>query len=301
MAGRLVKGEQTPEDLKKLAEAKDRFFTQRKQVEEFLVALTPSMIDTLALQSDTLKVLVKAVGAEGVRDAVASQLEMASMQDTGQFKKMLNAYTQITEQAKKANEGIEKRCAEYGITSDEYLKILAGTPNANERQQKFADLLRSRMGRIKGLLPQTRKQNMDMREQQITGKAQWLNYFKRDIDQMRAEYDEAIKDTGDLLAVSINKNESLQKAFNATLLSEKIPEEKIGSFKEMKGSMPTEEELKKEWDAGWTAAKVKGVSESDYRKQFTEDANKKLGEKKGTWMDIVKKFMATSINAFTAL
>jgi len=294
-AERLFKGESTTDDMQKLAEQKEQFFERQKEVEKISKAFTPEFISKLAGQSPKLEILVKNGGVEGVHGAIVSQLEMLAMREPVRFYTMVDSYNEVLSKADIANEQIKKICELHGITSGEYLKILASTSDEAERQTKLGDMIRGNMGKVKGMRQKTIEKNKAIRDQEVDIESKDIDY-KFEIDKLRANYDQELENVGDVLAVSINENASMKKAFMDSLLSEKAPkEEPAGGFKEMRGVMPSEENMKQEWDGQWKEAQVKGTSRGDFEKTYVDG---KLGNKKGTWSDIVRKFIMTSVSKF---
>ena len=292
-AERLLKGESSPDDIKELTEQKEKFFERQKEVEKISQVLKPEFISQLADSSAELKTLVQAVGVEGVRGAVTSQLEMLAMRDPVRFDAMVTSYDEVIKKAEVANQRIEKICEAHNITSKDYLKILAENPDEKERQEKLGDMIREKMGAVKGLRKKTIERNQAIRDKEVGKQAEEIDY-KWEIDKLRADYDRELEDVGSLLAASINlKDSAMNKAFMSALLSEKASkEERVTGFTEMRGAMPSEKDLEIDWSTKWKEAEAKGTARSDFEKSYVDG---KLGNKKGTWSDIAKAFMNKAI------
>lgn len=288
-AERLFKGEQTFDDIKLLGEQKEEFLERQKKAESLLKAFTPELISQLAGYSPDLGSLIHVGGVEGVQGAIASQLEMLAMKDPTRFDSMLDSYNDLLKKAEIANKKIKTICETHGIDSKKYLEILGNTPDETERQKKLGDMIRPKLGAVKGWRTKTIEKNKKLQDEDVAEKAKDADY-KWEIDNMRVEYDKELEQVGDILALSINENESVKKAFMSAIIGEKAPaQEKFGSFKEMRGMMPAEEDVKKDWEAEWKKAQAEGVTDQDKFKHTF--AAKKVGGKQGTWSDIVKKFI----------
>lgn len=289
-AKRLFNNESTDDDKKKLSEQQEQFLERQKEAEKLLKAFTPELISQLASKSDELKILVKLGGVEGVHGAIASQLEMLAMREPVRFNSMLDSYNDLLTKAEGANKQIEKICQTHGINSKQYLDVLANTPDEAERQKKLGDLMRPKMDAVKGWRQKTKEKNQKIQDEEVGEKAKDADY-KWEIDQLRTEYDQELEQVGEVLAISINQDTSMSKAFMGAVLGEKSPtEEKFGGFKEMRGMMSSGEDVKKDWNTEWTAEKASRPSsnEDEFRNTF---AAKKVGGKQGTWSDIVKEFI----------
>ena len=298
-ADRLFKGELTPKDMEELAGEKEEFLKRQKEVAELSKALTPELIRQLASNSSALEILIKVGGVEGVRNAITSQLDMLAMMDHGRFENMMDSYKRVVEKAEIANQQIEIRCKAHNITSKEYLKILAETPDEKERQEKLGNMIREKMGTMKGwaIKRKTIERKAAERNKEISDKAEEID-FKQDIDQLRADYDKELEGIGDLLAASINEDKDIRKAFSNTVTNEKAPKgEQLMGFKEMRGMMQSEDDLKKEFTEQFKEAQGKDttLTKDKFAASYLKN---KMGNKKGKWSDIVKEFLVVSMRNF---
>ena len=282
-AERLLKGESTPQDMEVLASQKDQFLERQKEVQEISKGLNPDFIKKIAILSPKLEVLIKVGGVESIRGAVVSQLEMLAMGNPEGFDKIAASYNQLIEQTGIINTKIEELCKANSITVDEYIKILNETPDEAERQVKLEERVRAQIGRFKIYRG---------KRAEIRSKAENLN-FKDQIDDLKKEYDNELGNVGEMLALSIDKDAGMNKAFMNGVLNERGPEkEQLSDFQEMRGLMQSEENLKTDWESQWKEANAKGTSRSDFEKSYVGG---KLGNKKGTWSDIAKAFMNKAI------
>ena len=117
--------------------------------------------------------------------------------------------------------------------------------------------------------------------------------YKFEIDKLKSDYDQELENVGDVLAVSINQDASMKEAFMNSLLGEKSKEEQSSGFKEMRGVMPSEDDMSKEWGGQWKEAQAKGTSRGDFERTYVDG---KVGNKKGAWADIIRKFIMASVS-----
>ena len=295
---RLFKDESTPEDKERLIEQKKQFLERQKEVERVSKAFTPKFIDQLASYSPQLETLVEFGGAEAVHSALTSKLEMFAMMQPEHFGEIVQAYDEVIKNAEAANQRIEEICQKYNITSKEYLDVMGTTPDETERQKKLGDLIKGKMGDVKKFWKKTREKIQAKRDEKAGLQAKEMD-FKEEIDKLRVEYDKELEKVGDVLAVSIEQDKSIHKAFMSAMRGEKAPkEEQSGGFKEMQGLMQGEEVLDKESKEQWDAFVKDNPTKdtADEKDKFKASyVGKKLRGKTGTWSDHVKSFMMEAI------
>ncbi|MDP3779248.1 MAG: hypothetical protein Q8R30_04370 [bacterium] len=293
---RMMKGEATSSDLELMAAQKDEFLKRKEQIGEFSGKLTPEFLRELAAQSPKIEVLMKLGGVGSIETAIKSQLEMLAMREPARFQSMINAVEQLTKKHEELNKRLEDKLKKCGISEEDYLRIIQGTKNGAERYNELKKLLEDTTARGGfGVWVRGEKKDFDIkRNAQIRGRIKELNNLS-ELENMRGQYETELREMGDILGTSVNQHAEMRKTFNDVLLGEKTSEEQLGGFKEMRGVMQSEEDLKKDWDAGWTDAQKAGTSRSDFESSFVSG---KLGDKKGTWSQVVRQFLVSSLSKF---
>ena len=235
---------------------------------------------------------MKLGGVGSIETAVKSQLEMLAMREPARFQGMIDAVEQLTKKHEELNKRLEEKLKSCGISEEDYLRIIQGTKNGAERSEELKKFFEDTM-KPAGLLVWgdkrrdfNTKRNADMRS-----RIKHLNNLT-ELENMRGQYESELRDMGEILGTSVNQHPEMRKAFNDALLGEKTPEEQLGDFKEMKGVMQSGEDLKKDFDSGWSEAQNAGISKSDFKTSFI---NGKLGNKKGTWTQIARQFLVSSL------
>lgn len=308
IAERLFKGTSTPEDKERLAAEKDIFLEQqrelrhqeeerRKEAQRIAKELKPDVIKRIAAGSPKLGTLLKVGGVEGIQKALISQLETIAIKDSVHFEKITQAYDQLIEETNRINVEVKEICNPLGVDMGVYLEILGNTPDDGERVDKLEEMVKGQMGVIR---------KWRTNEKVIRTQAEMMDN-KNTMDALYQEYASELDKIGEVLAASINDNPELNKIFMNVVLKEEMPKpkkeegEQESTFHEMRGAMPSEEDLKKGWEEQMQEYEKEGFDRTkpDDRKNFDERyVGSRAGGKTGTWSDVLKKFMMEAVSQF---
>ena len=313
VAERLFKGEIADGDLEKLdgqtkefnnrqqeasKETKDKAELLKGARETLRVGLTVEALNQFAGQSKQFDMVVKAVGAEGARNIILSQLEALAMRDPGRLKTILDVFKKFSEsnQAKnKPDVEIAKICEKYHITEEEFKDILRDTSDREGRQKALQEKIGEKMGKWKKF------NNFSTAGRRESQAKDLLD--KQEIITLKDGYENDLRVIGDVMETAISKNDEVRKAFTSVLLGENITQapqeqkEEFLSFQEMRGMVPEEDALKREHDT-WVEAEEKAGNTPDKDAFVGSYMGGKMGDKKSSWGDIAKSMVKKLVEKF---
>ena len=291
-AERLLKGESTEEDREVLGKQKEGFLERQKEVKRISEALKPKFIEEIAVLSPKLQELVRFGGVEGVHKTITSQLEMLAMRDPSRFKNMVRSYDQLIAKTEAADERLKEICKESNVTEEKYKEIIASTPDESERNEKLKELIRESMYKVKWY-HRNKEERRNDQEDEIK-RVSDLNSID-ELSILRKTYEADLKNVGEVLAFTINKDAAMSKAINAFASGQEMAQEELGGFGEMQGVMQQDEDsFKKEGKAQWEAFETANPG-SDIDTFKASYSDKKVGNKTGTWSDIAKGFIMKAV------
>lgn len=316
IAERLLKGKLAEGDLEKLDDRRKEFNRQQqehskemkdrgnllKEARETLRnGLTVEALTQFAGKSKQFNMIIKAVGAEGARNIILSQLEALAMRDPGRLKTVLDAFKKFSESSKVKNKPdieITKICEKYHITEEEFKDILRDNLDRESRQKALEDKINEKIGWWKRKTPTLRKSS-----ESKAGEILSQNENKDELENLKKSYEKDLQMVGDAMGVAISKNEEVQEAFMSVLLGKEItqaqqaPKQEFLSFQEMRGMMPEEDALKQEYTA-WAETEKSASRPPDNDAFVNSYMGGKMGEKKSSWSDITKSMIMKLVNGF---
>lgn len=303
VAERLFEGELAEGDLQKLDEQRKEFnkrqqesLEETKKKKELLkdaretprTGLTVEALTQFAGQSKQFDIVVKAVGAEGARNTILSQLEALVMRDPERLATILDVFKKFSESNKEKNKpdvDIAKICEKYGIKEDEFKDILSDNPDKESRQKALQEKIGEKMGKWKKFHNFSTEKRRGLQAEDILNKNEAI--------ALKNGYENDLRAVGDAMEAAISKNDEVQKAFMSVLFGQEItqapqkPKEEFLSFQEMRGMVPEEDALKKEYTT-WAAAETqKNAGAPPDKDAFVGSyMGGKMGDKKSSWSDI---------------
>lgn len=316
IAERLLKGKLSEGDLEKLDERRKEFNKKEQEVlketrdrkelwekarETLGSGLTNEALTQFAGQSKSFDIILKAVGVEGARRTIMSQLEALAMRDPGRLNTILEKFEKFSENSKAKNNPdaeIGKIREKYHVTENDLNDILRDNPDRESRkkalQGKIAEKM-SRFEKLRGGLKIAGIRNAESRAEKI---------LKEDeIGILQEGYRNDLQVVGDAMEAAISKNEEVQEAFMSVLLGKEIipapkeQKEEVLSFQEMRGMMPEEDALKEEYTT-WADAERSAEKKPDNRVFAGSYMEGKMGNKKGSWGDITRNMIMGLLNKF---
>ncbi len=312
IAERLLKGKLAEGDLEKLDERRKEFNRKEQEVlketrdrkelwekarETLGSGLTKEALTQFAGQSKSFDIILKAVGAEGARRTIMSQLEALAMRDPGRLNTILEKFEKFSENSKAKNNPdaeIGKIREKYHVTEDELNDILRNNPDRESRKKALQGKIAERMKRIAGV-EITMGRSSESRAEKI---------LKEDeVRTLQEGYKNDLQVVGDAMEAAISKNEEVQEAFMSVLLGKEIAQapkeqkEEFLGFQEMRGMMPEEDALKREYTT-WADAERSAGNKPDNRVFAGSYMGEKMGNKKSSWGDITRNMIMGLLNKF---
>jgi len=276
LAGRLVTGDLSPDDLVELADYQKGFYELTQRSEAILKTLDTKMIKELLAFSPDLEKIAAVVGPEGIQAALKRYMTKLVITDRSRFEDMENYILdmeKIKELGKQQDVLIMGHFKEYGMTEEQYMEIMNGGGDV----QSIARRLNPRgSGWFKG------------NAKEVAALAAHIeslaNADKVTIDGLVTDVNDRLKDIADALRSTLEDKPELHEHMVTNLRGETTEKTPPGmNFSEMKGNvknmgtMPTtkEEDVLGDWHS-WLAHNradldAHGVSPVDAKHRFAEE------------------------------
>lgn len=296
VAERLRLKKTTEQDVELLTgKGMEEFLTRMKSAETLKnMMATPNLAKVLEGKSKKMQSIAKAIGLEGIQNAIMPQLEMLAMKDPTRVKHLLGSFEFMAtreKQQKDANTKLNGFFEKYGISKDVYEEI-AKDPDPTQRSLNLNKAISDQMGRIPGWRRKTKEKNAAQRDIDIQARAAELT-DRSEITAARTQYELGLRNAGDFLGQFMFGNEETQQAFNSILVGENPEEEKEEqlSFEDAKAiELPEEDGLKSEWEK-WFAEETGAARTPEKDRFFESYVGGKTDNKKGTWRDVMKNII----------
>lgn len=283
-------------------EGMKEFEKSMKSAEKLSSLMTPQNLEKLrASKSEKMQTMFKAIGMDGIRNAIAPNIEILAIRDPKRIENLIKSFEFMVtreQQQKDADAKLNGFFENYNVSKDAYEGIMndpALTPAA--RNMKFEQLIYDKMGRIPGLRHKTKEKNRAQRDIDVQARANEL-HDRGEIKVAKTQYEFALRNVGDFLGSVMFGNETTKQAFNSILHGEEYQQEELLSFEEAKQiTLPEQDELKSHWEQ-WSeqetqAGRPKDAEAESARKERFSDSyvGGKTDNKKGAWSDIMKNLI----------
>ncbi len=284
-------------DIERLEDYRSQFVEQKERVKNVNTAITKETIKDFASSHPELQQIVNMVGPEKAVGVLQAQMDRIAMEDPWRFEQIFDKVRillEARERAETLDKDITEQVAKLGIDESEVAKILA-IDNASERREGLTALVKARYEAL-GKLSGWKNLWTGMKSNDIDDIVNDLNIRKAHIETRIAEINQRMIQVGEVVALDINRNDDLRHALAQEILGQKKVEEKNAGFKEMKGSLMSDESLNEEWEV-FKQAQADWATKTDAdrvaaRDSFVQEYQKKRQEKvnagKGFWAGIFK-------------
>ncbi|MEK7480459.1 MAG: hypothetical protein AAB665_04210, partial [Patescibacteria group bacterium] len=224
-------------DMAKLQNGVSAFDQRKAKIQEVLGQIKPETMKEYAGKTSFLKAAIGLGGAEGVAKVYQDHLMNLAFEDPETFaevEKNFDALKSFKEGSyKDVDEELTAQYKALGLTETAFLKIMQ-IPDEEERTVALREEAKDALGWF-----WERPTGWRNKVRELAGR-------RDEMEQMNKALDDHSHKFGSILGLLVDKNETIRTAFNQELLGTRKKPEKLMSFSQMKGALPSREQVEKD-------------------------------------------------------
>lgn len=291
LAVRLLGGSLERNDLIELdVERKD--FVERKELgKEISEGITPDLLTDMMVGSPELKQLVNLAGAEGVRELVKKHVREIALSDPTAFddvRMRLGDLKSYREGAHKTlDEQIAKDLKTAGVKEDAFASVMQETDDTKRAVALKAAIPRDFLRSLRVMIRTVSGGALFGGQKSAREWARELSGKKADLDNALATVSGHVTGLGEALSKLVSDSDKVRAVFAGEVLGDKQKSSSEISFRDMRGKMPTETNIKQDWNRG---GRPRG-----FEKLSLADQDKIKDDFLTQWGDVQEKKMRSSL------